>query len=363
MIFVVVGTKAQLVKMAPVMQSLDRFNLEYQFVLTGQHAETMDDLIGDFSLRRPDWSFVEPIEADSYLRLLVWLAKAAYGGYKGLGGERGGGSLMLVHGDTLSTLLGAVVGRLRGMRVMHVEAGLRSFNYFNPFPEEIVRVLVARFSSYFVCQDKVAVNNLEDMGITGSRVLNTNANTLFDALSYVTSNKLDSTEYRQPYCVVSLHRSENLSSQQRFEFLMRQIIKISRDTPVLFVLHPVTRKKLNASGWMEKFNLNPDISLLERMPYSRFMSLLSGANFLVTDGGSNQEEAYYLGLPCLLMRKATERIEGLKSNAVLSQYNEDIIQGFFADLEENRRSPVDVIGVSPSDQVARFIQVSQKGRS
>ena len=352
MIFVLIGTKAQLVKMAPVMHSLDRLNLKYQFVLTGQHAETMDDLIDDFSLRQPDWSFVKPIEADSYLRILVWLVKAFFGGYKGLGRTKG---LVLVHGDTLSTLLGAVLGRLRGMRVVHIEAGLRSYNYFNPFPEEIARVLVTLVSRYFICQDQTAVNNLEKLGITGDRVFNAKANSLIDALQYVRNRSLNTSQYESPYCVVSLHRSENLGNQQRFEFLMQLIFSISRNTHVLFVLHPVTRKKLVSTGWMARLEENNNVSLLNRMAYSQFTTLLAEASFLVTDGGSNQEEASYLGLPCLIMRQATERLEGLGVNAVLSNYDDEVIQSFFDSLEDNRKGSISGAKQKPSDEIARYI--------
>jgi UDP-N-acetylglucosamine 2-epimerase (non-hydrolysing) len=354
MIYVIIGTKAQLVKMAPVMLSLDDHGLEYQFVLTGQHAETMDDLVSDFALREPEWCFVKPIEADTHLRLLSWLVKAFIGGYRGLK-RSDGKDLVLVHGDTLSTLVGAILGRLRGMQVVHIEAGLRSFSYFNPFPEEIVRVLVTRISQYFVCQDDVAVGNLKHLGVSDNRIFNAKANSLMDALNYVKEKSVDMTTFKIPYCVVSLHRSENLGSQKRFRFLMQLIVNISMHTHVIFVLHPVTKKKLQATGWREEFESNPEISLLERMAYSKFMALLANASFLVTDGGSNQEEAYYLGLPCLIMREATERVEGLGSNAVLSKYNEEIIQQFFDSLEQKENSPGDRQTRGPSDQIASFL--------
>ena len=354
MIFVLIGTKAQLVKMAPVMLSLDEHGLEYQFVLTGQHAETMDDLISDFSLREPDWCFVKPIEADTHLRLLSWLVKAFIGGYRGLN-RSDGKDLVLVHGDTLSTLVGAILGRLQGIQVVHIEAGLRSFSYFNPFPEEIVRVLVTRISQYFVCQDDVAVGNLKHLGVADKNIFNAKANTLMDALNYVKAKSPEMTTYKTPYCVVSLHRSENLGSQKRFRFLMQLIVKMSMHTHVLFVLHPVTKKKLQATGWMEGFESNPEISLLERMAYSKFMALLANASFLVTDGGSNQEEACYLGLPCLIMREATERVEGLASNAVLSNYDEEVIRDFFDNLEDHRKGLVDETALRPSDEIAQFI--------
>ncbi|TNG01957.1 MAG: hypothetical protein EP297_01755 [Gammaproteobacteria bacterium] len=355
MIYVLIGTKAQLIKMAPVMRALDDAALAYEFVLTGQHAETMEDLISDFNLRDPDWYFVKPSEADTVHRLLTWIIKAFTGGFRGFS-QCKPGDLILVHGDTVSTLIGAILGKLKRIKVVHVEAGLRSFNYLHPFPEEIVRVLTTRLSDYFICQDSRAVQNLMKIRIPSSSILNTGANTLLDSLRIVSESSTDKVDKeRDPYCIVTLHRSENITNQERFDFLMSTVNDVSERIKVLFVMHPVTRKKLQTSRWLSEFEKSEHIELLARMPYTQFVKLMKGALFMISDGGSNQEESSYLGLPCLLMRKATERHEGIGGNVVLSNYDIDVINSFIDDTIQGRRMDSKIKDVNPSKQIAEFM--------
>lgn len=354
MIHIPIGTKAQLIKMAPVMRALDSKKLEYQFILTGQHSETMDDLIKDFSLREPDGYFLEPVEADSRIKLLVWLVKGFVGGYRAIN-KTSDNDVMLVHGDTLSTLLSAFLGRLKGIKVVHIEAGLRSFDILHPFPEEIVRMLTTKLSSYFICQDLAAVNNLINVHIDPSRLLNTNANTLLDSLRLISGNPVSHDTPSGPYCVVTLHRSENISSNERFDFLMQLVENLSQKIDVFFVMHPVTKKKMSKTVWGDRFENSKNISLQSRMPYSEFIQLLKSSRFIVSDGGSNQEESYYLGIPCILMRKATERHEGIGGNVVLSNYSIEVFDDFVSDvIHTNKRYRVE-ISESPSAKIAEYL--------
>lgn len=313
--------------MAPVIRAVHECGLDYSFILTGQHQETMDDLIVCFKLRKPDAYFLPLGESETLYKLLIWLYKAFIGGMKVIR-KNSGNDIVLVHGDTLSTLLAAFISKLKGIRVVHVEAGLRSNNLFHPFPEEIIRLLVTRLSDVYICQNDFAVRNIETLG-DAKQTFNIGANTLLDSLATVLSDSKNSLSSRGPnYCVVSMHRSENLTNPVRFSFLMRMVIETAEVIAVKFVLHPATRAKLETTGWMDKLRDAYNISLLPRMDYTNFIGLLYGANFLITDGGSNQEETSYLNIPCLVMRKATERIEGLNTNVVLSKYDKSIITEF-----------------------------------
>ena len=182
MIRIILGTKAQLIKMAPVIRELDDREMEYSLVMTGQHHETMQDLLDLFQLRPPDIALVDNMEADTKQKALFWLfkvlRKTGFGMNKGLWQPKP--VITLVHGDTLSTLVGAVLSKLAGVRVAHVEAGLRSFNVFHPFPEEIIRILVSRISDVFYCPGSFAAGNISDK--PRSEVIDTKSNTLLDSL-------------------------------------------------------------------------------------------------------------------------------------------------------------------------------------
>jgi UDP-N-acetylglucosamine 2-epimerase (non-hydrolysing) len=111
---------------------------------------------------------------------------------------------------------------------------------------------------------------------------------------------------------------------------MEEVVATSRQLPVKFVLHPATRARIESSGWLPRLRQQPQLQLLERMDYPDFVALLLGSRFLLTDGGSNQEEAAMLGLPTLLLRRATERPDGLGDNVTLSGLQRDAIRAFVA---------------------------------
>lgn len=186
MIHVIIGTKAQLIKMAPIMCRLKERGLEYRYISTGQHKETMSDILDNFGLPGPDVVLYRGRDVSSIASMFFWFFRVLYVSVffkRRVFGKKGRKQdLVLVHGDTMSTLLGALMARLAGMRVGHVESGLRSFDFFNPFPEEITRVLTFRLTHYFFCQDQAAITNLK--GYKGVKV-NTQGNSLYDALQLV----------------------------------------------------------------------------------------------------------------------------------------------------------------------------------
>jgi UDP-N-acetylglucosamine 2-epimerase (non-hydrolysing) len=352
MFIVLVGTKAQLVKMAPVIKCMDERKLPFKFVLTGQHAETMDDLIEGFGIREADDILVEFGESDTKRKLLQWLI-AAWRNAKQRSYLQQPATAILVHGDTLSTLLGALIGRSCKIPVAHIEAGLRSFSLLHPFPEEITRLAVSRLSDIHYCPDQWSSDNLKKIR---GEVINTGANTLLDSLRYAINIPSSESTESIPYAVVSMHRHENLANHSRLKFLIDQVINISKAIKVIFILHPVTRTRLSENGLIDLLRQQSGVELRERMNYPKFIALLSRANFLVSDGGSNQEEASYMQLPCLLLRKFTERQEGLDSNVVISHYNKDIISTFISKhTEKSIRKPF-VPEIYPTECIVNDLQ-------
>src|SRR5690554_4236730 len=162
MILIPIGTKAQLIKMAPVMRSLDREGVNYDFVLTGQHAETMMDLITVFGLKKPAYILAPIIEANTHQKLRQWLVRILKDGLpKSSPISQGNYQYCLVHGDTLSTLIAALLAKRHSIKVAHIEAGLRSFNIFHPFPEELVRIGVSWLADFHYSPGAWASQNLK----------------------------------------------------------------------------------------------------------------------------------------------------------------------------------------------------------
>ncbi len=340
MIHVVLGTKAQLVKMAPVMVQLRDRDVPYRFVHTGQHQATMDEMLEEFGLKPPDVVLHRGRDVVSLPQMVVWAAKILWQCVtrrREIFGDEPRG-IVLVHGDTFSTLLGALMGRVARLRVGHVESGLRSFRLFHPFPEEITRLLTFRLSDSLYCPGPWALSNVEGRG---SEHVDTGCNTLFDTLrlALAVDRRRDHVP-AVPYALVSLHRYENVFNRESLASLVETIEELARDRRMLFILHPPTERQMGKLDLRARLDANPNVELRPRYTYFDFVTLLEGASFVVTDGGSIQEESSYLGLPCLLMRRVTERPEGLGDNVLLSNFDADRVRDFALNPEAYRRAPM-----------------------
>ncbi|MDP2947278.1 MAG: UDP-N-acetylglucosamine 2-epimerase, partial [Nanoarchaeota archaeon] len=324
MIHVILGTKAQLIKMAPVMKELADRNIGYNFIFTGQHKETIGELIEVFKLKSPDYTLYNGADITKISQMFFWILKCLWQTIKNkkiiFKNKKG---IILVHGDTASTLLGTLMAKIGDLKIGYIEAGLRSFNLLSPFPEEIVRRITSRLADYHFCPGAFACGNSEKY--KGEKI-NTKENTLLDSLGWVIKNedKIDVNIPEEKYCLVSIHRFENIFNRKRLSYILG-IFKEIFGIRILFILHKPTKEKLIVFGFYEGLEKDPRIELRPRYDYFRFIKLLRNSEFLITDGGSNQEESYYLGKPCLVMRKTTERKEGLGKNVIISEYNQEVI--------------------------------------
>ncbi|MBD3867905.1 MAG: UDP-N-acetylglucosamine 2-epimerase [Acidobacteria bacterium] len=345
------GTKAQLIKMAPVMRLFRRRNIPYNFIATGQHKETMTGLLKDFNLPQPDITLYSGPDITSPLRMFAWAARILFRSLTSrkqiFGNDHNG--IVLVHGDTLSTVLGALIGRLAGLKVGHVESGLRSFRMFHPFPEELTRRITFRLSHILFCPGEWAVKNVSHMKKT---IIDTGCNTMIEiaALSKDLSARTDHVP-KGIFCLASIHRFENIFNQSTFRELIAHLEQIANSTPLVFILHPPTEQQLHRYKLYTRLEDNPRIELRPRYSYLDFAALLRKAEFVVTDGGSLQEESSYLGIPCLLMRKATERQEGLGGNVCLSRLDSRTIRNFIENYSEHR-CPALSCDIAPSEAIA-----------
>jgi UDP-N-acetylglucosamine 2-epimerase (non-hydrolysing) len=177
-------------------------------------------------------------------------------------------------------------------------------------------------------------------------------------LAKKTSLKLTIAEASGEFAIASLHRFETISQKKKLEQVVNELIKISKQIKILFILHPPTRVALKKANLYDLLERESACQLLPRLGFFEFNHLLRKAKFIITDGGSNQEECSYLGTPCLLFRSETERMEGLNANVVLSNFNSAIIDDFVTNYSKYRREPVSE-NISPShfivDQLKEFI--------
>ena len=340
-IYFFVGTTAELIKLFPIMKELNEQKLSFKIIASGQNDIEHSELLKMANVERIDvFLHKGPIKQNT-ASLIFWFMKTFLKSHfkllKEFKGKRG--SILVVHGDTISTMMGSVSGWIHGLKVAHVEAGLRSYNLLHPFPEEINRVISSQFARVHFCPNDWAMNNI--IKAKGEKI-NTNANTLVDSLMLTLNFNINKNKYinamkTEKYFVFVMHRQENLANTELINFMIKKIIDLSEIIHCAFIMHGPTKYTLNQMDLIQSIQKKRNISLLPRQPYIDFMKILEGSEFIITDGGSNQEETYYMGKPCLLLRKTTERIEGLGHNVMLSKNNPKVIEAFIANFEKYKK--------------------------
>lgn len=361
MIHIFIGTKAQYVKTAPVIHELNKRGIEYNLIDSGQHAKLQEEFREFFGIRQPDVMLRKGRkDITNPLVLIEWLFTEFLKNGIFPGGAkkrlfRGQGGICLVHGDTPTTLLSALIAKRCGIKVAHLEAGLRSYSLFDPFPEELIRLIVMRTSDILFASSGWARNNLEKMGVKG-KVISISANTGLDAIRYSMNKYKIKEPDLKDYCLVSIHRFERLISMKRLTEIIDLIERISADKKVIFPIHPPTNVFLKRYGILNKLQNMKAVFCSGLYDHGHFLSLLKHADFVVTDGGSIQEEAYYLGVPCLVARFHTERQEGLGENAILAGTHGKAVYDFLKNYKDLRRPDITMGSLNPSAEIVDFIQ-------
>lgn len=356
MIVFLLGTKAQLIKCAPVIQAVAGRGLPFRMVGTGQHAGTLEGLLRAFALPPLD-ATLDPREkdVDSLGEGLSWLARSLLSILSGSGSvvEAFGPppGICLVHGDTASTWLGVEAALRFGFRVGHLEAGLESGSILSPFPEELIRRSVMRRAHYLFAPGRWAVENIRRRGYPGKAV-ELSGNTNLESLHLVLK-KLPRSCAAEPFLLASIHRLETIQRRESLARLVEILEVCVQRIPVRFVVHSPTRRRLEKARLWDRLE-KAGIELLPPQAYPDFVCLLRDAHGVLSDGGSVQEECAYLGTPCLLWRATTERPEGLGENVVLSHLAPQAVHSFLERLSELRRPSVPLT-TSPSAEIADLL--------
>ena len=242
--------------------------------------------------------------------------------------------LILVVGDVNSTLACALTASKLGIRVAHVEAGLRSFD--RSMPEEINRILTDAISDYLFVSEESGVVNLRKEGITKEKIFfvgNTMIDTLLQhkAKARVISPLNGIYLKRQPYAVLTLHRPNNVDNKNNLKNILETLREISFDMPIMFPVHPRTLEQIKKFGFENLLSdiiggIKAGIYRVEPLGYLKFLNLMMNAKMVFTDSGGIQEETTVLGIPCITLRENTERPVTLTSGTnVLVGINRDKI--------------------------------------
>ena len=298
---VVLGTRPEIIKLAPVVKELERRGIDFFIVHTGQHYSYSMDRVFFEQLELPEPRYNlgagSGTHAEQTARILVGVERVLV---------REGPDAVVVQGDTNSTLAGALAAVKLGVPVAHVEAGLRSFDM--SMPEEVNRIIVDHVSALLFAPTQLSRRNLEREGIFEGVYVT--GNTVVDAVAMYLRRAEEAELPLDPpeeYALLTLHRQENVDNPQRLASAMRGVGLVAErlGLPVLFPAHPRTRVRLAEHG----IRVPDGVVLLEPLGYFQFLKLLRGARLVLTDSGGVQEEACTLGVPCVTLRYNTERPE------------------------------------------------------
>ncbi len=240
--------------------------------------------------------------------------------------------ILLVYGDTNSTLAGSIAASKLNIKIAHIEAGLRSFNM--QMPEEINRILTDRISSFLFCPSQAAVTNLKNEGIS---YWQTNAQLIFSgdvmldgALFYKKlSKKPKNLTPSKEFILCTIHRAENTNNSSKLIQILEALIEISKSRDIILPLHPRTKKILS--------DLNLDISnisIIEPVGYLNMIWLIDNCSMVMTDSGGLQKEAFFFKKPCITLRDQTEWVELVENNVnILTGANKEKIISAVTDTE------------------------------
>ena len=301
-----IGTGGELIKMAPVMRELQKRKIDYFFLNTGQHDLT--DMIKQLEVKKPDKEFHEHKDKSKRGRFKTIPQALAWGFVKLFKRIRktikqSKAKYVLVHGDTMTTgLTSLVVSTMPGVRLVHIEAGLRSKALFEPFPEEISRIITDSLTKIHLTPTHYAAAHLKrkkDVYITG----NTNIDSLQFALNKIKNKK----KSKEKYLIAKTHRQENIKSKKRLTNFVN--ILLNTKHKIYFIMANSTKKALEKYNLLDKLKKKKNINIINELPYLDFIKLYRDCTAILTDGGGETEEATHLKKPCIVYRHATERQE------------------------------------------------------
>jgi len=284
------GTRPEMIKMFPLIKLFNKLSIPYKTLFSGQHL----DLFKQFQNYLPTPDFImETMEKEQSLNKLSSKIFAQIDMI-----DLSGITYVIVQGDTTTAYILAMAAFNKKLKVVHLEAGLRTHNKYSPFPEEMNRKLISGIADIHLCPTELAVKNLQKEGITKNVYLV--GNTIVDAFKLISNNK---KELEQSTLLVTLHRREN---RKHMKVLWDQLNIIARTKRIIYLVHPSLKEE--AYEYLDEC-----ITKLDGICYKDMVELIKQSEGIITDSGGLQEEAVCAGKKVLVCRDTTERPETIES--------------------------------------------------
>ena len=308
------GTRPEAIKMAPLVLELAKTEgIESISCVTAQHREMLDSVLESFHIQPEyDLNIMQPRQtlADIISRTLQRM-EAVF--------EDAKPDLVLVHGDTTTTLAGAMAAMLHQIPVGHVEAGLRTYDKASPFPEELNRTLVGDIAALHFSPTQANAENLRREAVTGEIFIT--GNTVIDAMKTTVSDNfkfndplLDGLDYSRRIVVMTCHRRENYG--EPMAAIMRAVRRLAENHPEMTLVYPVHLSPVVRECAQAHLSGIENVHLIEPLDVEQMHNLMARCDLVLTDSGGLQEEAPALGKPVLVLRRETERPEAVTAGTV-----------------------------------------------
>jgi len=321
----VLGTKAQFIKSKYVLKELVKNNFNLVIVDTGQHKEITKMELEQIS-ENYDYVSVSRNSKNisSIVSMFFWFLKITLRPLKVEKLQKA--DYCIVHGDTLSTLIGLFIAKKNKVPVIHLESGFKSNNWFKPFPEEIIRALVTKFSEIIVIDSPEAEKNIKKY-IGKKKIIRISRNTLFDS---VVQEIKDVEIIKNNNLIVTIHRTENIYNKKLLNKFINLLIEIENKNlfdEIIWYCHDITFNALIKNSY-NNLLIQKGIKLKKLLTHNKFILELCKSKSIITDGGSIAEECSILGLKTIIWRDLVENIQYLNKNVILSNYDSTYIFEF-----------------------------------
>ncbi|WP_452230601.1 MULTISPECIES: non-hydrolyzing UDP-N-acetylglucosamine 2-epimerase [unclassified Lacinutrix] len=327
-ITIIAGARPNFMKIAPIIEAIQEkkaqgYNMNYRLVHTGQHYDKnlSDTFFRELNIPFPDINLEvkSGTQAEQTAAIMIGFEKEL---------QQNPCDLVLVVGDVTSTMACTIVTKKAGIDVAHIEAGIRSGDM--NMPEEINRIVTDSLTDYFFTTTSYANKNLANLGVPESKIFfvgNVMIDTLLKNIPRLEKPQLWDTLHLQKkkYMVMTLHRPSNVDEENQLKNLIQQIVDLGKDYPIIFPVHPRTKKLL------EGLDLNfKNLHYVEPLGYLHFNYLVKNAFAMLTDSGGITEETTVMNVPCITLRDSTERPETcvIGTNVLVGNDSEKIKSAF-----------------------------------
>ena len=326
-ILIVAGARPNFIKISPIIRELkkDKYNFDCKLVHTGQHYDYEMSKIFFEELEIPQPDYFLNVGSDTHAKQTAKIMIEIENVINDYGPD-----YVLVVGDVNSTLAVSITSKKMFYRVIHVEAGLRSFDM--KMPEEINRIITDRVSDLLFVSEKSGIKNLINEGIDEEKIYFV-GNVMIDTLLYQLKKLKNDKINIKNHGVLTLHRPSNVDNRDKLQEIFNVLNSISDKMEIYFPVHPRTKKRIKEFG----INISNNIKLMEPLGYNDFLRLWKDSKFVITDSGGIQEETTVLGVPCFTLRDSTERPVTIEfgTNTLISN-NYEKLNNLIDDVLNNR---------------------------